>query len=75
MTQKAYLVFPHDDEIIIYREEIMNQIQNIFLTSKPRNETSHLRTTSPHPHRGIHNEDEGNDQKKCLRVSFHSILI
>lgn len=48
-----------DDEVIFYCEDIVNQIQNIFLTSRLRKETFHPRTTSPHPHPKILNKDEG----------------
>lgn len=61
MGQKAYLIFPKDAEIIFDRENIMNHIQKIFLTSRLRNEASHPRTSSPHPHWEIHSKDEGND--------------
>jgi len=40
-------------------QNMMNQIQNISLTSSLRNETFHPIIVNPHPHPKIHNEDGG----------------
>jgi len=68
MEQKAYMILSHGAEIILDQGDIKILIQNISLTSWLRNETSHLRTASPHAHPEIESKDEGIDQQSVQEI-------
>lgn len=71
MEQKAGLILPQDVETLLDREDIMKHIQNIFLTSRLRNQNCHPIISSPYSHLEIHNKDEGLNKKNVQDI--HSV--